>query len=445
MALDRVALAESRVPRYTSYPTAAEFTPAIGAADAARWLAAVPAGEPLSLYVHVPFCRRLCLYCGCHTRIVGDSAPLAGYVDRLIAELALVAARLAGGARLGHLAFGGGTPTILAPRLLARLVGAIDRHLPRALGSEFAVEIDPRGLDQPRVEALAELGVTRVNLGVQDLDPAVQRAIGRVQPPERVAAAVEQLVRRGIAAIGCDLIYGLPLQTPATMEATVARVAALGFGRVALCGYAHVPWMKPHQRRLEPHGLPDAPARLALERAAADALAAAGYVRVGLDHFARPDDALARAARAGRLRRNFQGYTTDASTTLIGLGASAISAFRDGFAQNAATVEDWAAAIGHGRLATARGIALDDADRRRARVIERLMCDLAVDLADDVLADPALADDLDALAPLAAEGLVRLDGARLVVPEAGRPFVRVVAAAFDARRRAAPARHAAAV
>ena len=445
MELDRVALADSRVPRYTSYPTAAQFGPAIGPEDVGRWLEALDPRKPSSLYLHVPFCRRLCWYCGCNTAITSRHTPVERYVRVLRREIDLVAERIPGRLAISHLHFGGGTPTILEPAALGTLMDALHGRFDILPGAEIATEIDPRGLDDARIRMLAASGFNRVSLGVQDLDPAVQAAANRIQPRELVARVVDRLRDAGLARISMDLIYGLPRQDEGTIARSVAGVAAMAPDRVALFGYAHVPWMKPHQRLLEPAGLPGAARRLALCDAATAALADAGYEPVGIDHFALPADPLAVAARDGTLRRNFQGYTTDAATVLVGLGASAIGSFAQGHAQNATRLDAWEGAIAQGRLATARGVSIDDMDRRRARIIERLMCQFDADLADDIADEPALSAILDGLAPLEAAGLARRCGARVSIPPAARPFARIVAARFDAYLAAAATRHAAAV
>ncbi len=445
MIFDRLALAESRVPRYTSYPTAAQFNTGIGPVETRCWLAGVDAKQHVSLYLHIPFCRQLCWYCGCNTTVVSRDLPIERYLDMLDRELALVAAELPGRIRVSHLHFGGGTPTIVSADAFVRLMASIRARFSLLSDAEIAVEIDPRGFDDARADALAAAGVTRVSLGIQDLDTQVQAVINRVQPVELVVETVARLRSRGMDRISMDLIYGLPLQTVETITRTVAAVARLGPDRISLFGYAHVPWMKSHQRLLEPAGLPDAASRLALSDAATAALRAAGYVAIGIDHFARAGDSLTRAATSGRMRRNFQGYTTDAAAVLIGLGASAISSFADGFAQNATRIDDWHAAISRGELATARGVRLDADDRRRGGIIAQLMCAFAADLSQDIVADPKLAVDLDRLAPLIAAGLVERDGMKLSIPESARPFARVVAASFDAYLGAAASRHATAV
>lgn len=439
---------DARVPRYTSYPTAPHFHAGIGPTDVEGWLAAADLSTPLSLYIHIPFCRKLCWYCGCNTSIVTTEQPLQDHVRLLAAELDLIAARLSGRARLGHLHFGGGSPDILSAADFARLMDHIAARFDIEADAEIALELDPRGVDEARARAYAGRGVTRVSFGVQDFDPAVQRAISRIQPFATVAAAADQLRRFGIRDLNFDLLYGLPRQTPDSITATAEAAASLGPGRVALFGYAHVPWMKKHQKALERFALPGMAARADLATAAR-AVLERSYVPIGIDHFAAPGDSLARAAAAGSLARNFQGYTTDRATTLLAAGPSGIAATAAGYAQNETDPAGWAAALQAGRLPVARGFARRPADRLRGEVIERLMCDLAVDLeavARRHGADPsAFAFDLNRLAPFSAEGMVTLDGWRVAVPAEARIALRSVAAVFDGYLDQNLARHAAAV
>ena len=445
MQIDRLTLAASKLPRYTSYPTAAQFSDAVGHADAQAWLRATDTRRAASLYVHVPFCRRLCWYCGCNTEITRRIAPIERYLATLHREIDLVAGLLPGRLPIAHLHFGGGTPSILPAQAFTALMAQLRARFDLREDVEIAVEIDPRGLDEARIAAFAASGVNRVSLGIQDLDPDVQRAIDRIQPLDLVASKVADLRAAGIARIAMDLIYGLPRQSVGTITRTVADIVALGPDRVALFGYAHVPWMKPHQRLLEPAGLPGIGERLALSDAATGALRVAGYEAIGIDHFARPGDALAVAARVGTLRRNFQGYTTDDAPTLVGIGPSAIGSFADGHVQNATRTDRWAEAIEAGRLATSRGVRLDTMDRRRGRIIERLMCNFAADLASDVAEEPALSAILDSLDDLDRAGIVRRHGMELSIPPDARPFARIVAARFDGYLSPTATRHAAAV
>jgi oxygen-independent coproporphyrinogen-3 oxidase len=314
------------VPRYTSYPTAPHFHAGIGAARAAAWLEALPAASRLSLYFHIPFCRSLCWFCGCHTKITNRTAPVERYLETMLAEIAVAAKHLGRGRTVAHIHLGGGSPRLLSPDDLRRLAAALHRDFTVAPDAEFAIEIDPRTVDEARAAALGEIGVNRASLGVQDFDPAVQRAINRVQPLELTARVAGLLRGHGITRLNLDLMYGLPLQSTAGFAATVETALALAPDRIALFGYAHVPWMKKHQALIDTAALPDAWQRWCQARAAARRLEQAGYAAIGLDHFAKPQDALACAAAAGTLRRNFQGYTADPADALVGFGASAIGA-----------------------------------------------------------------------------------------------------------------------
>lgn len=443
-----IALAERNVPRYTSYPTAPHFTADVGPSVYAAWLAAVPADAALSLYIHVPYCTEICRYCGCHTKATLRPEPLDAYVEALIGEIDLVAAATAA-RTVVHLHWGGGTPSILGPERLARIVQRIAQHFDLSRIAEHAIELDPRQVTRPLADALAALGVTRASLGVQEFSPHVQEAIGRIQPFETVRAAADALRSAGIARINVDLMYGLPGQSIADVQATVDLVAALHPSRLALFGYAHVPWFKANQKLIDEAALPGASERIDQARAAAQQLASHGYVPVGLDHFAQADDALAIAARAGRLRRNFQGYTTDPADALIGLGASAIGRLPQGFVQNAVDIAGYARAITQGAFATIKGIAVSADDELRGTIIERLMCDLAVDLAalpvPAAEAAPTFDYERAELDALAAAGLITIEGSRITVTEEGRPFVRLVAAAFDAYLAQNRSRHSIAV
>ncbi len=436
---------DARVPRYTSYPTAPHFHDGIGEADYREWLARLGGESSVSLYFHVPFCARMCWYCGCHTRVVGRYQPISDYVEVLRREIALVADAIAARPLARHVHWGGGTPTMLSPADFGLLMSDIGRRFRLADDVAIAVEIDPRTLGDDMIAALADGGVTRASLGVQDLTPAVQRAVNRVQPFEMVADAVAALREAGIAEINFDLMYGLPRQTVDDVVATVDRVVGLAPDRIAVFGYAHVPWMKTHQRMIDEADLPDGRARMAQSEAAAERLVGHGYRRIGLDHFAAPRDAMTVAADSGALRRNFQGYTTDAAAALIGFGASAIGALAEGYVQNAVPFGHYADDIGAGRLAVRRGIALTADDRLRRAVIERLMCELAVDLADLGADGDTFADELQRLRPMEDDGLVEIDGGHIRVTETGRPLLRSVCAVFDRYLGSGAGRHSPAV
>jgi oxygen-independent coproporphyrinogen-3 oxidase len=420
------------VPRYTSYPTAPQFRDSVGPDDYAGWLAGLaPADGPVSLYLHIPYCRELCTYCGCTTKISRRYAPIAAYVADLMTEIDLVAGHLGDPPAVSHVHFGGGTPNILGAGDFRALMARLRTAFRFGPDTEVAVEIDPRLLTHDMADAMVASGVTRVSIGVQDLNERVQRAINREQPFAVVRRAVDLLRAAGIDHINLDLMYGLPLQTVDHVLRTIDRTAELCAQRIALFGYAHVPWMKRHQRLLD--GLPRADVQGRFDQAAAAALRLAryGFRRIGLDHFAVPDDALCRALDTGRLRRNFQGYTTDTADVLLGLGASAIGQLPGGYVQNAPDAGTYGRRIAEGVLATAKGMPIDADDRRRRAVIERLMCDMTVDL-DRFGGAAAFAAELARLDAMAADGLVRVDGAEVTIPEDARPLMRAVAAVFDA-------------
>lgn len=432
------------VPRYTSYPTAAQFTDAIGPDVLLRWLAAQPAGRRLGLYVHVPFCYRLCWYCACHTAAARSPAVMEVYASILLREARLVAAAVSPRAWAAR-QWGGGTPTQLGGKRFLKLSRALDALFPLAPGAEHSVELDPRAFSPALADALAAAGVTRASLGVQDFDPAVQAAINRYQDAACTAGAIDLLRARGIRRINLDLVYGLPRQTLDSLERTLSAALALRPDRFAVFGYAHVPWMSRRQKLIDESTLPGSALRHAMACLAAERLAAAGYRRVGLDHYARPDDPLAAAAERGELARSFQGYSDLPLEGTLGLGTSAITSLPEGHAQNEVQTAGYLAAIRAGRLATARGVARSEEDRLRGRIIERLLCDFAVDPAAEAGTPDRFAALRPSLARFAADGLILLEGSRITVTERGRPWVRTVAALFDSYHRPESGRHAPAV
>ena len=428
--------ADQRLPRYTSYPTAPHFRPEVGPDTYAKWLAATPEGTPASLYVHVPFCRRMCWYCGCNTAVTLKDEPIAAYGEMLKAEVAMVCGHLGKRLPVVHLHFGGGTPTIMAPPLFGALMAALRDGFDFRADAEIAIEIDPRTLTGEMVAALAAGGINRASLGVQSLDPVVQKAINRVQSYEQTARAVRRLRSAGIEGINLDLIYGLPHQTVASAVETVTECLALEPHRIAVFGYAHVPSFKKHQRKIDDATLPDGAARNEQAEAIGEALVAAGYRRIGIDHYARADDPMAVAAESGSLHRNFQGYTTDPAELLIGFGASAIGRLPQGYVQNDPVVRSYSAAIGAGGLATVKGYALTEDDRLRADLIERVMCDFRVDVGavcERHGRDPRDLDEtLARIDAMAADGIVRRTGGVVEIEPDAQGLARAVAATFDA-------------
>ena len=436
--------ARLQVPRYTSYPTAAEFTPAVASADQRRWLRDLDTTEAVSVYLHVPYCRELCLYCGCNTKKALRDDVIGAYRVALEREIALVSDALSGPVRIARLHWGGGTPSILGGDGLASVMQVLRNHFAFEDRFEHAIELDPRYVTSLLAASLKELGVNRASLGVQDVNPLVQAAIGRWQPMQDVEAAVLRLRANGIRNLNFDLIYGLPLQTITSLRKTCEIVAMLSPDRIACYGYAHMPRLKAIQRRIDEKTLPGAEERIDQADAIAEEFQRHGFLKIGIDHFARPDDALARAAMSGRLHRNFQGYTDDGRETLIGFGASSISRFRDGYVQNISDVPGYVRAITDGRLTSSRGCRLDAAEKQRARTIESLMCAFQADL-DVTAPDMEFAEELALLRPLVDDGLVRIEGRVVTATDAGRQVVRVIAAAFDPHTRTDPARFSKAV
>jgi len=425
---------DRRLPRYTSYPTAVQFGGEVGAPTYQGWLADLPAAEPVSIYLHVPFCAELCLYCGCHTTVARRYTPVAAYAELLQREISLIAGFLHR-PPITEIHWGGGTPTMLRPQDLIQLTATLRENFTIVPATKTAIEIDPRSLTREHIAAMTEMGVTRASLGVQDFEEKVQQAIGRRQSFEQTARAVDGLRNAGIANINLDLMYGLPLQTEATVAKSAERALTLDPDRIALFGYAHVPWMKHHQRLISERALPGSRDRFAQSRAAADVFVGAGYQRIGLDHFATGADPLARRQREGRLHRNFQGYTTDETPTLVGFGPSAIGSLPGGYVQNAANMVSYRQAVIAGQTATVRGRALTAEDRLRGEIIERLMCDLNVDLAEICTARDTetghFAAELAKIDELVNDGIAERFGGRIQVPEHARAFVRAVCAVFD--------------
>ncbi|WP_242123512.1 oxygen-independent coproporphyrinogen III oxidase [Sphingobium sp. Sx8-8] len=410
------------VPRYTSYPTAAQFGGEVGAADLSARLEGVERDAALSLYVHIPYCHDICWYCGCNTGAANRSQRLAAYVEALEREIALVAGRLKGRGRVRRIAFGGGSPNSLPlvdfVRLLQQLLLCFDAH-----HAEISVELDPRRLDRQWISTMAAMGVDRVNLGVQTFTPHVQTAIGRIQPLETVARAVDQLGLSGIAT-GFDLMYGLPGQSIDDLAATLEASVRLRPARIALFGYAHMPQLLPRQRRIDASALPDLPTRFAMAAQGYRTLTAAGYDAIGFDHFAQPRDSIARAAAEGRLRRNFQGFTDDPADILLGLGASAISQFPDLIVQNEKQAGPWRERVEAGEISATRGTLRTVEDQRRGRIIEALLCQ------GHARIDPAI--PLPDLSHFDRLGLIRLSGDQLVLLPEALPYARSIAACFDA-------------
>jgi oxygen-independent coproporphyrinogen-3 oxidase len=428
-------------PRYTSYPTADRFVEAFTAADYGQALVQRrngPAGltMPLSLYVHIPFCESLCYYCACNKIITKHHNRAVSYLRYLSREIDLHTAQLGQGQTVTQLHLGGGTPTFLSDDELRELMAMLRRSFTMVPGGEYSIEIDPRTVDGTRLRALADMGFNRLSFGVQDFDPDVQKAVHRIQPFEQVSELMAQAREVGFDSINVDLIYGLPRQTPESFARTLAQVAQLRPDRIALYAYAHLPERFKPQRRITTADLPGAAAKVAMLTQSLAAFMAAGYVYIGMDHFALPNDALAVAKRQGRLHRNFQGYSTQPDCDLIGLGVSAIGRIGATYSQNAKTMEEYCDHLDQGRLPVVRGLALNRDDLARRAVIMALMCQgqvlfESIELAWLLDFRSYFAAELEQLRSLADAGLVLLDESGIQVTAQGWFFVRAVAMVFD--------------
>jgi len=414
------------VPRYTSYPTAAEFSDTVGARELDAQLAVVEPDQPVSLYVHIPYCHEICWYCGCNTGAANKTQRLTSYLDTLHREIELVALKLGGRGRVHRIAFGGGSPNAISPEQFAALL-ALLRTAFSAETAQLSIELDPRSLDAPWYQAIADAGIGRASLGVQTLDPKVQRSIGRLQPEKLIRTAVNELRGAGVRSLNFDLMYGLPHQGVAALEATLAATIEMQPDRIALFGYAHVPHLIPRQRQIDGNALPDAELRFRQAELGHKILTRAGYDPIGFDHYARPDDLLSDAARRGSLRRNFQGFTDDGADILIGLGASAISQFPNLIVQNEKNAGRYKIRGTSGLLPATHGIVRSPDDQRRGRIIEQILCDGEGEL-------PFEQQLLDKLHPFLEHGLVTIECGRLRLPDYARPYARVVAALFDQHR-----------
>lgn len=445
-----LAFALQDVPRYTSYPTAVQFQSDFPGATADAWLTGLAADASLSIYVHIPFCRQLCWYCGCHTSVPNSYDRAARYVEFLIRDLRRSAQMLNGGrGRVKHIHFGGGTPTYLDDAHIGDILETIDKGFGLAPGAEVALESDPRTLTAERARTLASMGFNRISFGVQDFATPVQMRINRLQTYGLVAEATGFLRAAGFASVNFDLMYGLPAQTVESVARTAQQAAELAPDRIAVFGYAHVPWFKKHQKMIDEAELPGVAQRYNQATTIEAELRTAGYAAIGLDHFALPHDEITAAAANRTLRRNFQGYTTDVSDALLSFGASAIGEFPQGFVQAARDTLEWSQRIERNQSPVTRGLATTAEDRMRSEVIERLMCDLSVDygkIAAQHGFDADLMGDIRGkLAQAIDAGIASIDGTRVSVPPKHRLFLRTVAAAFDTHFVAAPNRHAKAV
>ncbi len=433
--LAEFGLFDARVPRYTSYPTAPHFAGGVGPADFTDWVRHIPENSEVSLYLHVPFCRRLCWFCACRTQGTTSQAPVAAYAKTLLVEIDMLRAVMPKGVTLSRLHWGGGTPTLMPEAMIKTVGEAILSLTPLAKNGEFSVEIDPNEIDPARLRALVALGMNRASIGVQDFNPEVQAAIGRTQPFYLTRQVADMIRDAGVSALNVDILYGLPHQTPARMTESVMQLVSLSPGRVALYGYAHVPWMSRRQTMIPSDAMPTPQERLHLFEIATGLLEDAGYQPIGIDHFGLAGDALTRAANSNTLRRNFQGYTDDTAEVLIGLGASSISRFPQGYAQNAPRTADYAAAIAKGTFSVHRGHPFSAEDHLRGAMIEQLMCTFRIDrdhIAQRFGHTPAALMPLLHQTHQAFRGVVTLDDEGLKVPPPARPLTRLIARSLDA-------------
>lgn len=424
-------------PRYTSYPTADRFVADPGAQILVDALQHRPSPEqPLSLYVHLPFCSTVCYYCGCNKVITKDHSKSTRYLDYLEREIDLQLAALSGTRNVSQLHWGGGTPTFLDDAEMARLMGMLKSRFHFLPDGEYSIEIDPRSVDPQRAHTLAELGFNRMSLGIQDFDPLVQQAVNRIQSFEQTRDVLLAARAAGFKSVSVDLIYGLPRQTLEGFRATLDKTLSLAPDRIALYSYAHLPQIFMPQRRIQDAELPQAEDKLSLMAMAIETLVDAGYVFIGMDHFARPDDELALAQKAGKLHRNFQGYSTHAELDLLAFGVSAIAKVGPVYAQNAKSLDEYYHDIDAGHLPVRRGYRMDNDDELRRAVIQELMCHFGLDFAEvsktwSIDFADYFAEALEQLQPLAEAGLLQISDQRIDVMPKGRLLVRIIAMAFD--------------
>ncbi len=414
-----------RVPRYTSYPTAPHFHDNINAGHYETWLNEIPGEMDLSLYFHIPFCRQLCWFCGCHTKIVNHYDPIARYMKLLQQEVELVSGHL-NAKQVKHIHFGGGSPTVVSAQDFLEFMGKVKDQFSISPTAEIAIEMDPRTLQPEKIQAYKQAGVNRASLGVQDFDESVQKAINRIQPYSMVRDIVAQLRCASIEDLNIDLVYGLPLQTQNKLLHSIEQTLNLNPNRISLFGYAHVPWMKKHQNLIHEQALPCEQERLEMFEAATSLLSERGYVAIGLDHFVRPDDALAKAEQEKTLQRNFQGYTTDTAQALLGFGVSAITTLPASYVQNTSDYIEYEKAIRDDQLPVARGIALSQNDIERRDIIMSLMCTMKAPINRD-----KYALEFEQLQPFFEQDDIEYREGTLRIKSQARPYLRLIAANFD--------------
>ncbi len=430
----RYGLFDAKVPRYTSYPPANHFQNDVGRRNQMKWLTSVEGNETVSIYIHIPFCKRLCWFCACRTQGTTTLRPVDAYVDILLIEIATVRAKLPDGITMGRLHLGGGTPTILSPETMTILLDKVFGAFAITEDFELSVEIDPTEASDELLQALIDFGMNRASIGVQDFAPKVQDAIGRLQTLEQTNYVVKFLRNAGLKAINLDLLYGLPFQTRASFRETLAHVISMDPDRLAIYGYAHVPWMSKRQVLIKSETLPDTIERYELAAIANDLLLSVGYKAIGIDHFAKPTDSLYTADRTGQLKRNFQGYTDDQNKTLIGFGASAISHFSDGYQQNAVATSAYQDRVLTNGVAAHKGYEMSDNDKLIAAMIEELMCRFSYPTKDLRASFPESEDQIRQTAVALMQHYIdvfKISGSGLVMQPETFPLVRIIANYID--------------
>ena len=417
------------VPRYTSYPTAVQFQGGFTPERAMACMAEVPQGAEVSFYIHIPFCHSLCHYCGCHTKIVHHTGIISAYIETLCREITLAAAYLPKNLVVSRVHFGGGSPNYAPEGDIEKILDTIRTAFDGSEGMKIDMECDPRLLSNTRIEGLARLGVRRVSLGIQDFDETVQKAVNRIQTVEHIRRQVSCLRHNGIDDINFDLIVGLPEQTPDSVKRTVEETMKIRPPRIATFSYAHVPWMKKHQKILEKYRFPTPQERFMMQEDIRDMLCANGYGAIGIDHYALPQDSLAQAKRQGAIRRNFQGYTDDPAMIVLGFGLSSVSSFQAVYTQNTLDASAYRNAVEKGVLPVEKGCVLGPADIAARKAIMQVMCHFHIDMREYEGVPVAAPDLLDALEK---DGIItRAHDNMIKITDAGRPFTRVVASCFD--------------
>lgn len=416
------------VPRYTSYPTAVQFHDGFTDKNVQSCLEALNNKEPVSLYIHIPFCHSLCHYCGCHTKIVNHTKVISSYIDTLCREIRLAASYMPGEVIISRVHFGGGSPNYAPVADIRRILDTIHTVFPASADMKIDMECDPRLLSAIKIGELSDLGIRRVSLGIQDFDGKVQRAVNRIQTSEHIHQQVESLRWNGIRDINFDLIVGLPEQTRETVQKTALETIKLKPSRIAVFAYAHVPWMKKHQKLLEKYRFPSPEERFLMQEDIRDILCRAGYNPIGIDHYALPEDSLSKAQDAGTMQRNFQGYTDDPATVILGFGLSAISQFKNAYTQNKLNALHYRKAVEAGRLPVGKGYVLSEDDIVARKAIMQIMCRFHLDMQEY----PALPVASGHLESLERDGLItRQDEDIIRITNMGRPFTRVIASCFD--------------